>query len=249
MYLHFNNRRAKCLRASDSGGKAEYYWTWQVYTEEPTQTLVQQGFSIGCPIDDGYGFRPGMELELNDPKFTVQLPPASSTERRVVCDLYCWESDHSTEEVKKVFTNAAAAKLWQIFEKQKTSKSKTLEEFTRWLDESGSGFLEEAMGAIGAAGAALPALALAKKAIPLIKMAVDVARSNGDDYIGYHRTELFYVRANGKLKFRWMLNNGVETLMVGEQKPYYVQLSFMSSDSSNQVVTKSFFQVIDAIPA
>jgi len=61
MYLHFNNRRAKCIRKSDTGQNAEFYWTWQVYIPQDKHTLLHQGFSTGCEIDDGFHFNAGRE--------------------------------------------------------------------------------------------------------------------------------------------------------------------------------------------
>jgi hypothetical protein len=74
-YLFFNVPVIKCISFSDAGGEAEYYATYQAYFDLDAHTIqLTQGFSLGCPIDDGYSFRRGQAKELNDPKFLMKLP-------------------------------------------------------------------------------------------------------------------------------------------------------------------------------
>jgi hypothetical protein len=247
MYLHFNNRRAKCKRKADAGKKAEYYWTWQVYTEEGEKTILHQGFSIGCELDDGYKFSQGQEwpVPLNDPRFTVKLPELKDgEERRVVTDLFMFESDSYTLEVKKVFTNAAANELWKIYEKVGKKKKETLKQFEKWLDESGEGFLEEFGEIVSGANALIPYLSLSKKVIPLIKAVIEMIKTNSDDFNGFNRIELFYRKEADGYRFRWLLNDGIQKDFGEQREPLYLDLNFISPSAKNWVVTKSFFQVI-----
>src|SRR5688572_14862990 len=109
MYLHFSLQKAKALRVSDAGSEGEFYWTWQAYIQGKGETQLAQGFSTKCDIGSGLSFGPGEAINnLNDPRFTIALPDLNDgEERNVVIDLHCWESDHSSEEVKSVFTNTA----------------------------------------------------------------------------------------------------------------------------------------------
>jgi hypothetical protein len=232
---------------ADAGKKAEYYWTWQVYSEDSEKTILHQGFSIGCELDDGYKFSQGQEwpIPLNDPRFTIKLPDLKDgEERRIVTDLFAWESDWSTLEVKKVFTNAAAAELWKIYEAAGKKKKEALKKFEGWLDSSGEGLLEEFGKVASGAKSLIPYLALTKKAIPLIKAAIALVKSNSDDFNGFNRMELFYKKEGDNYKYRWLLNDGIPKDWEEQEEKLYLDLNFMSPSTKNLVVTKSFFQVI-----
>ena len=167
MFLHHNLRNVKCLKVSDAGSASEFYWTWQIFTEKNSQTLLAQGFSLGCPIDDGYSLTVGQQRELNDPKFTIEFPEIKEGEsNKIALNLYCWESDHSSEEVKKAFTNSSVETLWKIYENQKQNKKKTQEEFLEWFKDSDNDFLNILTASSPSVAGYL---AISRAAIPLIK--------------------------------------------------------------------------------
>jgi hypothetical protein len=111
--LHTNLRYLKPLKVTDAGRGGEFYFTYQVYSEAAaTLSALTPSFCIGCSIDDGVTARVGEQVEVNDPKFTIeQLKIDEGKTRHVVLDLFAWESNHSTVDVKKIFTNQAAEKL------------------------------------------------------------------------------------------------------------------------------------------
>jgi hypothetical protein len=47
MFLHYNLRRAKCLRHTDSGSTSEFYFTWRAYIDGSESVQLAQGFSLG----------------------------------------------------------------------------------------------------------------------------------------------------------------------------------------------------------
>jgi hypothetical protein len=247
MFLHVNLRRAKALAVSDNGKESEFYWTWQAYTEDEKFTLLRQGFSTGAPLETGYSFGPGATIELNDPKFTIELPKVSHGEtKRVVLDIHCWESDGSTAEVKKLFTNDAVQKLWAIYEAAQYSKKRTMEDFEGWLDKSGLDLLKQAVGAISSA--AVGGVALAKEVVPLIKLAIQAIQNNSDDYVGMLRAEILVTGTAIGLKYRWIINNGVEVWIEEEKAPYYVRHRFREASGDNEIETQFIFQPVDAHP-
>src|SRR5690349_9636296 len=128
---------ANGIQFSDAGGEAEYYWTYQAYYDLDANTMqLSQGFSLGCPLDDGYAFRPGDTRELNDPKFLMKLPELQENQSNVITlDLFLWESDHSTEDTKKVFSNVAAQKLQQVYSDAKQVKQKAQDDFLKWFKD------------------------------------------------------------------------------------------------------------------
>lgn len=246
-YLHYNLKRAKALRVSDAGRQSELYWTYSVYSpeKEGSKTLLRQGFSADPRIDTGDSFGVGDVRELNDPKFTVELPELhDGEERRVVVDIACWDSDHSTAEVKKLYTNAAMEKLWEVYEATERKKKRALETFMDWIDNSSDDFVAAAIAVAGTGGAALPYIALAKEAVPLIKAAVQLIRGNSDDWFGTERVELFYSRSGDDYRYRWLVNDGIESDYGGQRDPYYITHHWLSDDGKNSVVGKAFLQVI-----
>ena len=245
MHLHFNNRIARCQKSADIGSHGEYYWTLQMFMDDEENSLLYQGFSTGPEIDSGYSLEPNEEREINDPKFTVNLPELKDgEERRIVTDLFCWESDYSSENVKKAFTNTAAERLWQIYEKNKKEKKESLDEFEKWVtdkdDSAISTFIESATSIAGV----MPYVALAKSALPIVRSGIEVAKNSTDDFIGSNRVELFYKREGNSYRFRWLANQGIEEYE-GEFPITYQQIfTFESGDRDEKIVTKSFFQVI-----
>ncbi|MHC5066540.1 MAG: hypothetical protein ACYTG5_21500 [Planctomycetota bacterium] len=253
MYLHFNLRKAKCKRVSDAGSESEFYWTWQVYCQEPDHTLLQQGFSTGCPIDDGYSYEPGFERELNDPRFTLELPEIEDAQtveeanwKKIVFDLHCWESDHSTVEVKKAFSNDAAQILLRLYEEADAKKKQAIKGFEDWLNNSSEDLLTSIIEAAGttATGGAVKFLKLGLKVIPLIKAGIEVVKSNSDDFVGRTRTELIYGKVEGKYLYRWIHNKGAEIWIREEQAPYFAQLEFLEANLDNEISCNAIFQTV-----
>jgi len=244
VFLHFNLSNVKAMKVSDAGAASEFYWTFQLFTEEEggASSSLAQGFSLGCPVDDGYSLRVGEQRKLNDPRFTVALPePVEGETRLVSMDLYCWESDHSSSEVKKVFTNAAAQEIMAIHEQSQANKRKAREEILRWLSSESNEVLQMAME--GAAGVT-PYVAMARAAVPLLKWVIAELRNNSDDLIGRSRTELFYAKQDGKLHYRWLVNDGVETWMDQEEAPYFHEHEFLEASGGNHVVASAIYQTV-----
>jgi hypothetical protein len=242
MYLHVNMRHAKCLRVGDAGSNAEFYWTYQVFTEHRDNTYLNQGFSLGCPIGGAYSYSPGDQRELNDPRFTVKLPDLNEGEtRHFYIDLHCWESDHSTEEVKKVFTNTASERLFAYYLENEKNKKKTQEEFMKWLENEDNDLLTKI---IDADPIILPYVKIARSAIPLIKWAVELVKSNSDDYIGISRSSLIYTKKDGHYQYRWMFNNGVETWIDEEEAPIYHEHRFQEASGNNEILAKLIYQLV-----
>lgn len=245
MHLHFNNRIAKCQKSVDFGSHGEYYWTLQMFMDDEEQSFLYQGFSTGPEIDSGYSLKPNEEREVNDPKFTVNLPELrDGEERRVVTDFFCWESDRSSENVKKTFTNQAAECLWKIYEKNKREKKESLKEFEKWVssrdDNTIASFIEDVTSLTNV----MPYVALAKGAVPLVRSGIEVAKNTSDDFIGSNRVELFYKRVGDSYRFRWLANQGIEEYKGGFPVTFQQIFTFESGDRDEKIVTKSFFQII-----
>lgn len=249
MYLHFNMRRAKCLRYSDAGHFAEYYFTWRAYVDGTTQVQVAQGFSLGCPADDGYSMRNGEERPLNDPKFTVELPDVAEGEtKRFVLDLFAFESDFGTMEVKKAFTNEAAAKVMELAEQANASKDKLLKDFTGWLASDNE--VVKALVATGvlAASAVVPYVAIATAAVKALSWVVDAIRSNKDDLLGQCRVEILYTKVDGKRHYRWIFNDGASIWKDNEGEPFYQDWRAQEADGGNVIDCRFLVQIVAARP-
>jgi|GEM_PF-2732131 len=248
MYLHTNLRYLKPLKVTDAGRGGEFYFTYQVYSEAAaTLSALTQGFSIGCSIDDGVTARVGEQVEVNDPKFTIELAEVDEGKtRHVVLDLFAWESNHSTVDVKKIFTNQAAEKLLTLDAQTRENKKKLEDEFFKWLDDSGTGILSDFVALTGGS-VALPYVELAKKVLPLVRWAIEVVKSRSDRYLGCSRRELFYARESGKLKYRWLLDNGVETWILNETQPYFAPHTFRQDNGDNILAVQVIHQPLYAL--
>lgn len=250
MYLHFNLRRMKCLRSTDSGKSSEFYFTWRGYVEEKETIQLAQGFSLGCPIDNGYALRTGEQRALNDPKFTVNLPDVAEGEtQRFTLDLFAWESDHSTDETKKLFTNAATEQLMKIHAQSKENKKKVRDSFLKWVQD-GDNELIAALVATGimAASSVVPYVAIAKAAVKLMSWGVEVVKSNSDDYLGFSRSEVIYTRKNGKVLYRWIFNDGVETWLSEERPAIHQDWRVLEANRDNEIDCKFSIQIVESNP-
>lgn len=250
MFLHFNLRRLKCLRFRDAGAHAEYYFAWRAYMDGASQVQVAQGFSLGCPADDGYSMRTGDERPMNDPKFTVELPDVDEGKtRRFVLDLFAFESDFGTLQVKKAFTNEAAKKIVDLAEQSKASKDKLLKDFTGWL-ASGDNEVVKALVTTGvlAASAVVPYVAIAAAALKALTWVVDAIRSNQDDYLGQCRVEIIYAKVKGKRLYRWIFNDGASVWKDKEEEPFHQDWRIHEADGGNILDARFLVQIVSAKP-
>jgi hypothetical protein len=255
MWLHVNMMKAKCLRWSDYGAEAEFYWVYQLYIPNGSGLhVLHQGFSEGCPIDDGYSFRTNDRRQLNDPRFTVKLPelPDDGPEQRVVLDLSCWEADNATAttSVKALYTNEAAARLWQIYHANNQRVNKTIDDMMDWLDSDGMSVATTVLAAAGAATGGVAtgvaaAIKIAPKLVDLVRRLAYLLRDQSDDYMGLRRFELFYAKRKGTYVYRWLMDNGIESTIENQQLPYYRDdVVFEEADRSNKIACKLMFQPI-----
>jgi hypothetical protein len=251
VFLHFNLRRAKCLRFSDSGKTSEFYFTWRAYLPGDTEVQLAQGFSLGCPIDDGYSMATNDQRTLNDPRSTLELPDvARSQTRHFVLDLFCWEADHSSEETKRLFTNEAAKKLMQLQRGNEARSKKARDSFVSWL-QSGD---NDAASALVSGGLLSPAVQTAYEtvtngALKLLSFALDLIKSNSDDYVGTARCELIYMRdAEGKLRYRWVFDNGVETWFDNEGPTIHQSWRVLEANRDNELDCKLLIQIAASSP-
>jgi hypothetical protein len=252
MYIHCNVQRIKCIRFSDSGATAEYYFTWRAYLGGAKETQLAQGFSLGCPIDDGYSMKEGdTRLSLNDPRFTLELPDVQKGEtRRFVLDMFCWEADSSSEETKRLFTNAAAKKLMQIYAASEGRSKKTRDDLTKWVKDGNNEVLK-ALTAVGILSPAtiLPYELVATAAFKVLDGVLEVLRSNSDDYLGTSRCEVVYTRnADGNLLYRWIFNNGFETWFPQEQPVIHQSWRVDEANRDNELDCKLIVQIASESP-
>lgn len=251
MFLHFNMRRFKCLKKSDAGKMGEYYFTWRCYVDKNEKDLdLVQGFSMGCPVDDGYSMAVGDHRVLNDPKFSVELPRVAEGEhKRVTLDLFAWESDFSTEKVKKLFTNEAAAKLVEIYQNAQAGKDQTREDFLEWVFDDDNGFIDDLVntGVLGAS-TLTPYVTISKALFKLGGWVFRVVRDNSDDYLGFTRAELHYTRQNGEILYRWIFNNGAETWLSGEKAEIFQDWRILDGGQENELDAKFLIQIVESNP-
>jgi hypothetical protein len=246
-YLFYNVPVIKCISFSDSGGEAEYYATYQAYFDLDAHTLqLSQGFSLGCPIDDGYSFRRGQTRELNDPKFLMKLPDLEDGKANIITvDLFLWESDHSTEDTKKIFSNVSAERLQQVYSDAKQVKKKAKDDFKKWLEDQGLGMLSSIASALGGAATGASFVGISKQVIPLLEWGIELAKSNSDDYVGMIRTELLYRKAAGKYEYRWILNGGAERKWIdAERAPLESATRVTQASNDNQIDVNTLMQVL-----
>jgi hypothetical protein len=250
VFIHCNVRRAKCIRFSDPGKTAEYYFTWRAYLAGDKEYQLAQGFSLGCPIDDGYSMATGDMLELNDPRFTLELPAAHEGEtKRFVLDLFCWEADSSTAETKRLFTNAAAKKLMQIYEASEKRNRKTRDGLLSWVQNDDNEVLQAlAETGVLAPSVALPYQTVASAAVKVFDFVLDIIKNNSDDYLGISRSELVYTRREGKPLYRWIFNNGFETWFPEEKPVIHQSWRVREANRDNELDCKLIVQVASTSP-
>lgn len=251
MFLHFNMRRLKAIEVSDSGNHGEFYFTWRCFVDRMDDDLqLAQGFSMGCPIDDGYSMLEGEERILNDPKVTIKLPDVAEGEtNQISLDLFSWEADHSAEEVKKLFTNDAVAKLMQIHEAAKHDTKKTREAFLAWIQDGDNEVIKAlvAAGALGATAVA-PYVAASAAAVKVFEWTLDTIKDNSDDFLGFARAELIYTRKGGELSYRWIFNDGVGTWFNEEQPMIGQSWRVLEANRGNQLESSFLVQVVSESP-
>jgi len=194
--------------------------------------------------------RPGDQRALNDPKFTIKLPEvAEDEEKRVVLDLFAWESDHSTDETKKLFTNDSAAKLMEIYKKANQNKKKTREDFLNWAKNGDNEVLAALIAAgVMAASTVVPYVAIAKAAIKLLNYGIEAIKMNADDYLGFARAEVIYSRKNGRLLYRWIFNNGAESWQKKEKPVIYQDWRILEANRGNELDTRFHIQIVGSNP-
>ncbi|MAT39295.1 MAG: hypothetical protein CL946_06800 [Ectothiorhodospiraceae bacterium] len=235
-------RRALCNEWSDKlfDGASEFYWTWSVFLQKNDDDIdLAQGFSVGCPVNDGYAFNnthdDKKERILNDPRFTVQLPEVPEGKTAVVrLDIHCWEADNNAEAVKKAFTNAAAQKFLQIYEEQQQRQKAALDKFAEWLDDEDDSIIQTL---INAGTLSSSTFAVAKDIIGLIGAGVNLLQNSGHDYIGIWRAELFIENLGDRYRYRWRFDDGVEEWWDDEGK-IYRWAQFKEYDGSNMLHSK-----------
>lgn len=104
MYLHFRLKSLRCIKGDDRWGDPDFYFTWQVYQDTEPQALLQQGFSTGCPIDEGHTVAPGEQVTLTDTNFTFKLPALQPGEQtRVWVDFIQPEVDTAERMTRALF--------------------------------------------------------------------------------------------------------------------------------------------------
>jgi hypothetical protein len=246
-YLFFNVPVAKCIRFTDAGGEAEYYFTYQAYYDLDANTMqLSQGFSLGCPVDDGYAFSPGVIRALNDPKFLMKLPELQENQSNVITlDLFLWESDHSTEDTKKMFSNVAAQKLQQVYSDAQQVKKKAQDDFLSWFNEQGMGMLGQVASSLGGAAAGAAFVGVTKQLVPLLEWGIQLVKSNSDDYIGMIRTELLYKKVNGAYQYRWVLNGGAPRNWThAEEAPLEMVTRITEASADNIVDAHTLMQIL-----
>ncbi len=251
MFLHFNMRRFKCLKKSDAGKRGEYYFTWRCYVDKNENDMdLVQGFSLGCPVDDGYSMAVGDARVLNDPKFSVELPDVAEGEnKRVTLDLFAWESDYSTEKVKKLFSNEAAAKLVEINSSAQQRKDQTREDFLEWVFDDDNGFIGDLVDTgVGTASTLTPYVTMSKALFKLAGWAFRVIRDNSDDFLGFTRAEIHYTRIKGEIVYRWIFDNGAETWLKGEKAEIFQNWQVLEGDQGNELDSKFLIQIVAASP-
>ncbi len=229
----------------------EYYFTWRCYVDKNEQDIdLVQGFSLGCPVDDGYDMAVGEQRVLNDPKFTVDLPDVNEGEqKRITLDLFAWESDFSTEEVKKLFSNEASAKLVQIHANAQSKKKQTREDFLKWLRDEDHGFIGDLVDTgILSAATMTPYVTISKALFKLAGWVFRAVRDNSDDFLGFTRAEIQYTRHNGQIVYRWIFNNGVETWLKGEKPKILQNWRILEADQGNELDAQFLIQIVAGSP-
>lgn len=252
MFVHLNLRRTKCMRASrDAGRDSEFYFTWRVALDGGDDVQLAQGFSLGCPIDDGYTMRGGQTRDLNDPRFTVELPAVGQGEtKRATITLFAWESDRSTEEVKKLFTNAAAQKLVQVHKKHKDRKAAAKAEILDFVQDGDNEILTAlAQTGVVAANIATPYVTVAKAAVKVLSLVLSAIRGNSDDYLGSMTVDVMYTRTEeNKLEYRWIFNDGAEAWFDDERYRVFQSWRCREANGNHELDSHLHLQVVSGSP-
>ncbi|NEO85449.1 MAG: hypothetical protein F6J87_14560 [Spirulina sp. SIO3F2] len=265
MFLHFNHEAARCLKTRDAGNDGEYYWTWRVLAGTNSQPSLAQGFSINPEIDEGTRLEEDKDnelgwVQLNDPKFTIELPDVVVGEDgNVRIELFCWEHDKAKDSkaIKQAFTNPALQQLIALHEQQKGDRQTTGERFATWLEEDD---ISDAVGQVrvamqdkvkAVAGSVLalnPLAAIASAAVPLLEDVTQllIRNHNSDDLVGVKQIELFYTQTEaGQYRYRWLRDQGLEPTLTAEQveQPNPQEFTFRRADGKEVVRSKGFFQI------
>ncbi len=253
MHLYYSLNKAKCIKFSDAGPHAEFYWTYRFYCENKEQdksdSLIHQGFSSGCSIDDGYDFKEisddvneGQRV-LNDPFIKIKLPELKEGETNLISMfLYCWESDHSTVETKKLFSNESAQVLFDIYKKNQEKKDIAQKEFKDWLTDSGTGDFLGTLLSSTSGTASKVFVECAKQLIKILDWAILLIKSNSDDYVGLNKTFLKYKKENGKYLYTWkyLTPNGLSSSDEGTHNRWIL---FKEDNLDNIIHTQVHFQI------
>lgn len=253
MLLHLNVLNGRCMRFSDQilDKGAEYYFTWLAHYDVDDKFVnLAQGFSLGCPLENGYSFNTTNEAyrTLNDPRFTIALPEIPKGQSRTVhIELYLWESDHGSVDVKKAFTNPAAERLWTIWTALDQKKTKVRDEFFEWLEGSDNQPLQELLN-VEIFNTTF--IKLANAIIPIIKWSIDLVESNGDDLIGVFQADLVMEHTEEGIRYRWIFDNGAEIwLPQSNEDKIYREYEFDSADSKNRLISNILLQTTNTAPA
>ena len=250
MQLYFNLKKAKAQKTIDRGNifnPADFYFTYSVSVEKnQSETMLVRGFSRGCEIGHGYEMRSGQQRDFNDPQFIVELPELKKgEEKHVVIDLYCWESAGTSRLIKGYYSNAAVAKLLEIYDKNQENIKKAQDEFLKWFKSAAA---SAAMLAAPVAGAALPWITLSSKALPLVADGIIAIKKMSDavpdDYVGLNTIHFFYRLENKTIRFRWIVNDGIETWSSTETDIIHIALPYQSGDNKLKLEASASFKVI-----
>lgn len=244
--LYFNLNKARCIRLKDFPGiRAEYYWTYQVYSTFDAKSVLSQGFSSGCEIDDGYKFSVGQIRELNDPKFVIDIPNLpEGEENSITFDLHMFESDFSSPEIKKFFTNDSAQKLMAIYEAEGNRQKDAANKLYDWLGEDDS-IVYEFIRSVAQGNPVLKFIETTTKAIPLIKNVVSLIKEfDSDDYCNMSRIVIDYRNNNSSYEYRIINNVGIPTEWSKTYEPHEKDLMFTSDNNKNSVAAQVILQFI-----
>lgn len=265
MFLHFNHKAARCLKTRDAGNDGEYYWTWRVLAGTNSQQSLAQGFSINPEIDEGTRLEEDEEnelgwIQLNDPKFTIELPDvAVGEDGNVRIELFCWEHDRAKDSkaIKQAFTNPALQHLIALHEQQQDDSQTTGERFATWLegDEVAKAVKQMRVAmqnkvkvVTGSVFALNPLAAIASSTVPLLEEVTQllIRNHNSDDLVGVKQIELFYTQTEaGQYCYRWLRDQGLESTLTTEQveQPTPQEFTFRRADGKEVVRSKGFFQI------
>jgi hypothetical protein len=176
----------------------------------------------------------------------MRLPElADGKDNVITLDLFLWESDHSTEDTKKIFSNAAAQKLQQVYSDARQVKQKAQDDFLSWFKGQGLGMLGDVASALGSAAAGATFVGVTKQLVPLLEWGIQLVKSNSDDYVGLVRTELLYRRVGDKYQYRWILNGGAPRAWThAEQAPLEMVTRVTEASGQNIVDVHTLMQVL-----